>query len=80
MNTITIAAIALASLVATVLVSYVVEGLRRRPTSPSAGSWSPGVSIAYADIGGSRVRYLKTGSGPNLVLVHTIRTQIEIFQ
>jgi len=80
MNRMTIAAIALASLVAPVLVSYIIEGLRRRPTSPSTGSWSPGVSIAYADIGGTRVRYLKTGSGPNLVLFHTIRTQIEIFQ
>jgi len=26
------------------------------------------------------VRYLKTGRGPNLVLFHTLRTQIEIFQ
>jgi|ERR1700686_84270 pimeloyl-ACP methyl ester carboxylesterase len=80
MNTITIAAIALVCLLAPVLVSYVVEALRRRPTSPSPGSWAPGVSIAYADIGGTRVRYLKTGSGPNLVLFHTLRTQLEVFQ
>ena len=80
MNTITIVAIATASLLAPVLVSYVVEALRRRPTSSSQSLWGPGVAISHADIGGIRVRYLKTGSGPNLVLFHTLRTQLEIFQ
>jgi pimeloyl-ACP methyl ester carboxylesterase len=79
MNTVTIAAIALTCLAAPVLVSYTVEGLRRRPTSPSPGTWGPEVSIAYTNIGGARVRYLKAGSGSNLVLFHTLRTQLEIF-
>jgi pimeloyl-ACP methyl ester carboxylesterase len=79
-NTITIAVLALAFVAAPVLVSYLVEALRRRPTSPSQTSWDPGISISYANLGGTRVRYLKTGRGPNLVLFHTLRTQIEIFQ
>ena len=80
MNTITIVVLALAFVAAPVLVSYVVEALRRRPTSPSPTSWGLGISIAYADLGGTRVRYLKAGRGPNLVLFHTLRTQLEIFQ
>jgi hypothetical protein len=39
----------------------------------------PGVPIQYADIGGTKVRYIKTGAGPNLVLLHTLRTQLDIF-
>jgi pimeloyl-ACP methyl ester carboxylesterase len=30
--------------------------------------------------GGSRVRYLRVGSGPPLVLMHTVRTQLDHFQ
>jgi len=80
MTTETIALIALASLAAPVLVSYVVEALRRRPTVPAPAPWGPDVTIDYANIGGLRVRYLKTGSGPNLVLLHTLRTQLDIFR
>jgi pimeloyl-ACP methyl ester carboxylesterase len=29
---------------------------------------------------GSRLRYLKTGDGPPLVLLHTVRTQLDLFQ
>jgi pimeloyl-ACP methyl ester carboxylesterase len=76
----TIAAIAVACLFAPVLISYVVEALRRRPTAPVRAPWGPDVSINYANIGGVRVRYLKTGRGPNLVLLHTLRTQLDIFQ
>jgi pimeloyl-ACP methyl ester carboxylesterase len=80
MKTATIALIAVACLVAPVLISYVVEALRRRPTAPARALWGPGVSINYANIGGVRVRYLKMGRGPNLVLLHTLRTQLDIFQ
>ena len=80
MKTHTIAVIALACLVAPVLISYVVEALRRRPTAPARAPWGPGVSIEYANIGGIQVRYLKAGRGPNLVLLHTLRTQLDIFQ
>jgi pimeloyl-ACP methyl ester carboxylesterase len=76
----TIALIALACVVAPVLLSYAVEALRRRPTGPAQAPWGPGVTIDYANIGGLRVRYLKTGRGPNLVLLHTLRTQLDIFR
>jgi pimeloyl-ACP methyl ester carboxylesterase len=79
MTTETIALFALACLVAPVLVSYGIEALRRRPTVPTRAPWGPGVTIDYANIGGLRVRYLKTGRGPNLVLLHTLRTQLDIF-
>ena len=29
---------------------------------------------------GSRLRYFKTGTGPPLVLLHTVRTQLDYFQ
>lgn len=80
MNTTTIVVLVLASAAAPVLVSYVIEALRRRPTAPSASSWGPGVTIDSVDLGGTRVRYLRAGRGPNLVLFHTLRTQMEIFQ
>jgi len=76
----TIAVIALACLVAPVLISYVVEALRRRPKAPVEAPWAPDGSIGFANIGGIQVRYLKTGRGPNLVLFHTLRTQLDIFQ
>ena len=75
-----IAVTALACIVALVLISYIVEALRRRPTSPARLPWGPGIAIEYANLGGVQVRYLKTGSGPNVVLLHTLRTQLDIFQ
>lgn len=80
MKTVTIAFAALASLVAPVLVSYAVEALRRRPTGPARQLSGPGISIHYANVGGIKMRYLKAGRGPNLVLLHTLRTQLEIFE
>jgi pimeloyl-ACP methyl ester carboxylesterase len=45
-------------------------------------TWSPSGEIAYATLAaGTRLRYLKTGSGPTpLVLLHTVRTQLDHFQ
>jgi len=70
----------LAGLVALVLLSFIVEGLRPRPKRPESLPWGPGIAVKYAEICGIRVRYLKTGAGPNLVLLHTLRTQLDIFQ
>jgi hypothetical protein len=37
--------------------------------------------IGYVEVsGGARVRYLRVGSGPPLVLMHTVRTQLDHFQ
>jgi pimeloyl-ACP methyl ester carboxylesterase len=38
------------------------------------------VPIRYVDLGGQRLRYLKAGRGPNLVLLHTLRTQLDLFE
>lgn len=75
----TVAVIALACVVALVLISYAVEALRPVPTPPTKLPWGPDIAIAYVDLGGIKVRYLKTGSGPNLVLLHTLRTQLDVF-
>jgi pimeloyl-ACP methyl ester carboxylesterase len=67
-------------LLALVAISLVVEALRRKPSPPAALGWAPAIPIRYADIGGVQVRYIKTGTGPPLVLLHTLRTQLDIFQ
>lgn len=70
----------LAFLAALVAISYIVEALRPAPERPAKLAWAPDVAIQYADIGGTKVRHIKTGAGPNLVLLHTLRTQLDIFQ
>jgi pimeloyl-ACP methyl ester carboxylesterase len=53
-----------------------------RPDSIYTRTWSPSGEIAYATLAaGTRLRYLKAGSGPRaLILVHTVRTQLDHFQ
>jgi pimeloyl-ACP methyl ester carboxylesterase len=45
-------------------------------------TWSPSGEIEYARLAdGTRLRYLKAGSGPTaLILLHTVRTQLDQFQ
>src|SRR5215471_1481702 len=45
-------------------------------------TWSPSGAIEYATLAdGTRLRYLKTGSGSTaLILLHTVRTQLDHFQ
>lgn len=63
-----------------VALSLVVEALRKKPSPPTALAWAPAIPIRYADINGVQTRYIKTGAGPTLVLLHTLRTQLDIFQ
>src|SRR5947208_15356603 len=53
-----------------------------RPNSDYTRTWSPSGEIEYAMLGdGTRLRYLKVGSGPTaLILLHTVRTQLDHFQ
>lgn len=67
-------------LVAVVLVSYLVESLRPKPTPPERLEWAPAIPIQYVTVDGVRTRYIVTGKGPPLVLLHTLRTQLDIFQ
>ena len=72
--------IVVASLILLVLVSFGVEALRRRPSTPKALYWAPNIPIKTTVIDGNTLRYIKTGKGRNLVLLHTLRTQLDIFE
>jgi pimeloyl-ACP methyl ester carboxylesterase len=71
---------AVAALAGLVVVSHVAEGLRQVPQRPEKLAWAPDIPVQYADIGGPKVRYIKTGGGPSLILLHTLRTQLDIYQ
>src|SRR5574340_1040279 len=54
-------------------------------------TWAPSGEVRYLALAGSlagtdtesppaRLRYLKVGTGPALVLLHTVRTQLDHFQ
>src|SRR5262249_50594002 len=62
------------------LVSHIMEVLRPVPQTPQTLRWAPDIPIDYLDVGGYRLRYIKTGRGPNLVLFHTLRTQLDLFE
>ena len=67
-------------LVVPVGLSYVVEGLRSVPPTPTRLGWAPELPIKYANVDGVNLRYIKVGQGPPLVLLHTLRTQLDMFQ
>lgn len=60
--------------------SFLVEALRRRPTAPERLRWAPDVPIRHVEVDGCRIRYIKVGEGPALVLLHTLRTQLDLFE
>jgi pimeloyl-ACP methyl ester carboxylesterase len=56
--------------------------IESQPNSEYTKTWSPSGEIEYARLAdGTRLRYLKAGSGPSaLILLHTVRTQLDHFQ
>lgn len=81
MNTIFLAAIVLiGSMVALWLLSFLFEALRPEPKTPEKLRWAPEIPISYTNIDGNRIRYVKTGQGPTLLLLHTLRTQLDLFE
>jgi pimeloyl-ACP methyl ester carboxylesterase len=62
------------------LVSLLVEAMRPGPATPKQLRWAPNIPIQYIDVNGSRLRYIKVGEGPALVLLHTLRTQLDLFE
>src|SRR5262245_44746054 len=68
------------SLIFLVLLSFGVEALRRRPTAPTTLYWAPEIPIQTTEIDDNAIRYIKPGRGPPLVLLHTLRTQLDIFE
>src|SRR5262249_11284473 len=66
--------------VAMVVLSYIVEALRSAPKRPETLVWAPKIPIEYVDLGGMRLRCIRPGVCRNLVLLHTLRTQLDIFE
>ncbi len=62
------------------LLSLVVEALRPAPKPPAKLRWAPNIPIEHVEVGGNRLRYIKSGTGPVLVLLHTLRTQLDLFE
>lgn len=62
------------------LVSFLIEVLRRKPQAPAKLSWAPNIPIETINIDGTKLRYIKSGKGPVLVLLHTLRTQLDLFE
>jgi pimeloyl-ACP methyl ester carboxylesterase len=68
-----------ASLAVVWLVSLGVEALRRAPQTPDTMSWDPSLKAAYITVDGVSLRYVRVGQGPVLLLLHTLRTQLDLF-
>jgi pimeloyl-ACP methyl ester carboxylesterase len=52
-----------------------------RPNGDYTSTWLPSGEIEYATLAfGARLRYVRAGSGPALILLHTVRTQLDHFQ
>ena len=81
MNTVAWALIVFAGVGVVVwLISFVVEALRPAPKPPAKLRWAPNIPIEYVEVEGNRLRYIKAGKGPTLVLLHTLRTQLDLFE
>jgi pimeloyl-ACP methyl ester carboxylesterase len=70
----------MAALAGVVAVSYLIEALRRPPRAPEVLPWAPDIPIRHVAVNGIGLRYVEAGSGPTLVLLHTMRTQLDLFQ
>lgn len=66
--------------IAPVPIGFIIEALRKRPQKPEKLYWSDNIDIQYINVNGNQVRYIKTGTGPVLVLLHTLRSQLDLFQ
>jgi pimeloyl-ACP methyl ester carboxylesterase len=62
------------------LVSLIMEALRPVPKEPQTLRWAPSLPVKHVEVGGNRFRYIKAGKGPVLVLLHTLRTQLDLFE
>ena len=53
-----------------------------RPETDYTRTWSPSGEIGFVELAdGTRLRYLKAGSGPTeLIMLHTVRTHLDHFQ
>jgi pimeloyl-ACP methyl ester carboxylesterase len=75
-----LALIAIGVIIAVICAGLIAEALRVVPKHPEQLYWAPDIPINYVEVGGVRLRYIKSGRGPVLVLLHTLRTQLDIFE
>ena len=68
------------AIVLLVPLSYVIESLRKAPGPPGTLRWAPEIPIHYVDVGGVNLRYVVAGEGRPIVLIHTLRTQLDLFE
>lgn len=61
-------------------VSLILEAMRPVPTTPTTLRWAPDIPIRYIKVRGSQLRYISAGTGPSLVLLHTLHTQLDLFE
>jgi len=66
--------------VSLVVISFAVEALRPSSAMPKQLRWAPDIPIHYIVVNGHRLRYIQAGHGPILVLLHTLRTQLDLFE
>ena len=57
-----------------------MEATRPVPQAPRKLRWAPDIPVEYVEVGGNTLRYIKTGTGPVVVLLHTLRTQLDLFE
>ena len=60
--------------------SFVIEALRPKPQAPETLRWAPEIPVRSVEVGGNKLRYITWGAGPPLVLLHTLRTQLDLFE
>ena len=60
--------------------SEVILQSTRSTDPPTQLSWAPDIPVGYVSMDGTRIRYIAAGNGPALVLLHTLRTQLDMFQ
>jgi pimeloyl-ACP methyl ester carboxylesterase len=62
------------------LASFAIEAVRPVPQPPANLRWAPEIKSDYVEVGGNKLRFIKSGAGPALVLLHTLRTQLDLFE
>lgn len=72
--------IAVVAVIALPAISQVVEALRPKPEAPRHPSWASEVPFHHIRVDGIRIRYISLGRGRPLLLLHTLRTQLDMFQ
>lgn len=59
--------------------NLIVQGSKAAP-GPVRFPWAPDIEAKYVAVRGTRIRYIVAGSGSVVVLLHTLRTQLDMFQ